>query len=392
MPHIVARSYTPFPTPARVGELTFLWFADPLKGASNRLVGVQYRQDPPFLLEMKSKGDRFVIKSVKATRISPTYRIKEALQAFCHLAQCDILSHNLSSLKPGHAIKAESYFKEIDYFVHNFPKEREVWIEIGFGSGRHLLSQAKANPYIQFIGIEIHKPSIEQLLKQIALQGLTNILVVDYDARLFLEFVPSNLVGRIFLHFPVPWEKKPHRRVMSPTFVDEVHRVLKVGGRLELRTDSLDYLRYSLDLLLQRPFVDFQVSKNREALVASKYEERWRRLGRDIYDLHLLCHEIAPPRRIEADFSFDLVSCEKIVEKFDNRAKVYDGYFLHLQRLYQIEGGGLLLELSFGSFDRPEHRYIKIEADGRASYFPTPPIPSQANLQAHKRIREWLHE
>src|SRR5271166_2129712 len=36
-----------------------------------------------------------------------------------------------------------------------FPFEpRELWLEIGFGSGEHLIAQAKSNPEVGFIGCE----------------------------------------------------------------------------------------------------------------------------------------------------------------------------------------------------------------------------------------------
>jgi len=136
------------------------------------------------------------------------------------------------------------------HFAKNFPTEREVRIEVGFGSGRHLLHQAANNPDILFIGIEIHRPSIEQVLKQVVIQELDNVMVLDYDARLFMELVPSNIVGKIYVHFPVPWDKKPHRRVISTTFIEEARRVLKVGGTLELRTDSENYYAYSYETFI----------------------------------------------------------------------------------------------------------------------------------------------
>ena len=34
-----------------------------------------------------------------------------------------------------------------------------------------------------------------------------------------MEFIESNKVGKIFVHFPVPWDKKPHRRIYSDEFV-----------------------------------------------------------------------------------------------------------------------------------------------------------------------------
>ena len=61
------------------------------------------------------------------------------------------------------------------------------------------------------------------------------------------EMLPSNRCTQIFVHFPVPWDKRPHRRVISPSFLAESMRVLEKGGRLELRTDSDKYFWYSLE-------------------------------------------------------------------------------------------------------------------------------------------------
>ncbi len=102
---------------------------------------------------------------------------------------------------------------------------RDVSIEIGFGSGKHILYQAKKNPHELFIGIEIHTPSAQQLLRQIELQNIENIWVINYDARLLLEMIASNSINRVFVHFPVPWDKKPHRRVISQSFLKEAMRV-----------------------------------------------------------------------------------------------------------------------------------------------------------------------
>ena len=390
MPHIVAKSYKEFETPKKQGEFQFLWFARPLKMASDKLVAVK-RGDEEFLLEIKPKDDRYVIKGDKLTRISPLFVLKQALQAFCELAHCDVMHHNLSTIKPSHAAKAQEYYKDIEFFIQNFPKNKEVWIEVGFCSARHLLYQAEQNPHIQFIGIEIHKPSIEQALKQIALRKLQNVLIVDYDARLFLEFVPSNVVGKIFIHFPVPWDKKPHRRVISKKFIAEAKRVLKPGGVLELRTDSRLYFDYSLDLFLQEPKVDLEVTKNMEPPITSKYEDRWLRLGKDIYDIRMIGHEESEPIDLSYDFAFEPIEAEKILRNFDNRPKVFEDYFVHFEKLYETSHGALLLEVSFGSFDRPEHKYILFEKD-RARYFPKKPVVSRANIAAHQKIKELLNE
>ncbi len=390
MPHIVARDFKLFPTPAKAGECEFLWVAEPVKNASDYLVAVKC-EGREFLLEIKPKDDAFVIKSDKITRVSPTYIVKEALRNFCELAHCDIVHDNLSIIKKTHVEKSKEFFKEIDFFINNFPKAKEVWIEVGFGSGRHLLYQAQNNPDIVFIGIEIHKPSIEQVLKQIAIKNLKNLYIIDYDARLFLEFVPSNIVGKIFVHFPVPWDKKPHRRVISQSFINEAKRVLKPGGVLELRTDSRLYFDYAMELFLEEPRVKLEVTKNIEPPISSKYEDRWVRLGKDIYDIRMEALEVSPPLKIDFDFSWQKLRLrDDIVQKFDTKPKVFDNFFVHFEKLYRIDDERYLLEVSFGSFDRPEHKYILLSKDS-AQYFPKKPVASQANIQAHKKIEELLN-
>ncbi len=64
-----------------------------------------------------------------------------------------------------------------------------------------------------------------------------------------MEFIDSNKVGKIFVHFPVPWDKKPHRRIYSNEFIDEALRVLMPKGTLELRSDSRKYFDYCVELL-----------------------------------------------------------------------------------------------------------------------------------------------
>ncbi len=385
MPHIAAKNIQLPAFPIKRGEFEYLWKAQAIY-AKEQLVAVRYKE-LAFLLEIKPKKDHYIIKADKVTRPAPTFIVKEALSNFCEAARCQRLYDNLSQIKPSHTQKAQGFLKGIDYFINDFPKDKEVCIEVGFGSGRHLLYQAKNNPHILFIGIEVHKPSIEQLLGQIALQKLDNILVVDYDARLFMEFVPSNIVGTIFVHFPIPWDKKPHRRVISKPFVQEAKRVLKPGSILELRTDSINYFEYALEVFLDEKKAQLEVTKNIAPPVSSKYEDRWVRLGKDIYDIRLKNLENSKELELEGDFSFQSgVKKERLIELM-GQTKVYEDFFIHFQKLYSIDEKRNLVELSFGSFDRPEHKYLLIDVN-TIRYFPKQPIPSRANKKAHIKIEE----
>ena len=68
-------------------------------------------------------------------------------------------------------------------------------------------------------------------------------------------------------------------------FLDEAIRVLKVDGTLELRTDSKEYYEYGLEVFEEPKISKLLIHKNRDLEVSSKYEDRWRRQEKDIYDL-----------------------------------------------------------------------------------------------------------
>jgi len=249
------------------------------------------------IFEIKTSKKFNLIKPSKVTRSLNVEWIKRVLSRLKDDLSLEVISSNieLHPQKPKIATKFHKTIKdfmELNFFSEGF---KNISLEIGFGSGKHLLFRAKNSPETLFIGVEIHTQSAQQVLKQIRLQNIENIYIINYDARLLLEILPSNILTKIYLHFPIPWDKKPHRRVMNREFVDEVIRTLKVGGEFELRSDSFNYYLYSLDILNSLKSVKFVVEKNKNLEVTSKYESRWLREGKDIY-LLLINEEIYPGR------------------------------------------------------------------------------------------------
>ena len=121
--------------------------------------------------------------------------------------------------------------------------------------------------------------------------------VLDFDARQLLETLPSNSIEAIYLHFPVPWDEQPHRRVLSKRFFDEVKRVLNQGGIFELRTDSEELFKSSMELFLNEPQIKFELQKNIKIDVESKYESRWLKMQKNIYNLKIESLEISNERQ-----------------------------------------------------------------------------------------------
>ncbi|MCO4845390.1 MAG: tRNA (guanosine(46)-N7)-methyltransferase TrmB [Sulfurovum sp.] len=388
MPHL---KVTPFDTSIieqQIETSPIMTFCATAQNRDDMLVGVEHAGEE-FLLQLKPDEKAYLLKYDKVTRPLKVNLIKEALESVSKELNLDVLSSNITISNTKSALSSE-HFKKIEDFENiTYPKEK-ISVEVGFGSGRHLLYQAKKNPDTLFIGIEIHTPSAQQVLKQIELQELDNIWVVNYDARLFLEMLPSNVCEQIFVHFPVPWDKKPHRRVISPSFLDESMRVLRKGGRLELRTDSNKYFWYALETFFSVPKVEVEVRKNEALEVTSKYEARWLRQEKDIYDVYVKCTQESAPKEVTIDFNFnDVKYTQDIEEHLPKKALVFEGYFIHFERVYKISEESILIKCAFGSFDRPEHKYILLEKDS-CRYFVSPPVKTTVNFEAHKKLAEQI--
>ena len=388
MPNFHTQTLKPLSYPCTYKETTFSYEARSKRG--NKLVMASTQGENILIRIHQKEGGGLLVKGDKVTRPTQASFLQKILIDFRDASEAQ---EQFSNIEPKKflEVKHSPYLKEIEFFANHFTVEREIWVEIGFGSGRHLLHQAKKNPHIQFIGLEIHKPSIEQVLKQCELQGIENILVIDYDARLFMEFLPSNVVGRIFVHFPVPWDKKPHRRVFSAAFIEEALRVLHVNGTLELRTDSQLYFEFTFSQMMQLSKANVQVKKNAELEITSKYEDRWRKMEKDIYDVTLTNESASLPIPKLGTLRFDeCVDFSKVRDGFKDDLLRGDRFFVHFEELFEIDDKSGLIRLSFGANERNEKCYILIQ-EGKLSYLPDRILATKSNLAAHTLIKEWFH-
>jgi len=149
-------------------------------------------------------------------------------------------------LKPG--ADPKSYFSS---------SVEDVWLEVGFGGGEHLLWHATHNPNIGLIGAEPYAPGIAKLLSHIddafgGSQDPPNIRIHEGDAREIIAALPPASIGRVFVLFPDPWPKTRHhkRRFMQTELLDALARILRTEGELRFATDDSGYLRWTLERLL----------------------------------------------------------------------------------------------------------------------------------------------
>ena len=89
---------------------------------------------------------------------------------------------------------------------------REIWLEIGFGSGEHLAQQAIENPSVGIIGCEPYINGVARLLADIDQHNLTNVKIYRDDARILLRALQDISIARTFILFPDPWPKMRHHK------------------------------------------------------------------------------------------------------------------------------------------------------------------------------------
>jgi tRNA (guanine-N7-)-methyltransferase len=153
----------------------------------------------------------------------------------------------------------------------------DLWLEIGFGAGEHLLWQARHHPDVGIIGAEPYEAGIAKLLSKLFSLSLSrgegwaegnahpdplsrddgrgkpfNIRVYRGDARDVIEALPDCSLGRAFMLFPDPWPKKRHRkrRFIQTGMLDEFARVLKPGAELRFASDDPGYVEWALEHFL----------------------------------------------------------------------------------------------------------------------------------------------
>jgi tRNA (guanine-N7-)-methyltransferase len=126
--------------------------------------------------------------------------------------------------------------------------DRDVWLEIGFGGGEHMVHQAVSNPEVGIIGCEPYINGVAMVLGKIRAANAQNIAVYPGDARNMFDVLPEGSISRAFLLYPDPWPKKRHhkRRFVTGDHLRPLSKCLKKGAIFRIATDIPDYVRQAL--------------------------------------------------------------------------------------------------------------------------------------------------
>lgn len=179
-----------------------------------------------------------------------------------------------------------------DIFENNHP----IHIEIGMGKGKFIMALAKANPEINYVGIEKYSSVLIRALEKMEQEEepLANLCFIRMDAENITKVFAKDEVDRIYLNFSDPWPKDRHakRRLTSKEFFARYDQILTAEGRVEFKTDNRPLFDFSVESVKEAEWnldvVTYDLHHDEvlvQGNVMTEYEERFSAMGNPIHKL-----------------------------------------------------------------------------------------------------------
>ena len=168
-----------------------------------------------------------------------------------------------------------------EIFGNNHP----IHIEVGSGKGAFITGMAKANPEINYIGIDIQKSVLSYALDKVLEADVPNIKLLWVDGDSLTNYFEDGETD-----FSDPWPKKRHekRRLTYKSFLDTFKQILPEHGEIHFKTDNRGLFEYSLvsfsqyGMTLKGVWLDLHAS-DFEGNVMTEYEKKFSSKGQVIY-------------------------------------------------------------------------------------------------------------
>lgn len=170
-------------------------------------------------------------------RISKIKRFDE-MREFPHVFEPD-----------GHSILLTDYGMKGRWNGDFFRNGNPVILELGCGRGEYTIELAKRFPDCNFIGVDIKGARMWKGAQESFRLKLSNVAFLRCRIEFLFRMFSEEEVTEIWITFPDPQARKPRKRLTSSRFINMYLDMLRPGGRIHLKTDSLILHEYTVSLL-----------------------------------------------------------------------------------------------------------------------------------------------
>ena len=185
--------------------------------------------------------------------------------------------------------EAKGHWAEI--FGNNNP----VYLEIGCGKGKFILTRAQRNPDANYIAVEGQENVILRAMEKAEAAGLANLrLFNDFVNDLNDYFEKGELAG-VYLNFSDPWPKARHdkRRLTYHKRLENYFQVMGEDGFVEFKTDNEGLFEFTLEeiaLLEEKGLKMAEMTRDlhgedctyESRQVTTEYEDKFSAAGKNI--------------------------------------------------------------------------------------------------------------
>lgn len=160
-----------------------------------------------------------------------------------------------------------------------FGRSAPLVLDLGCGNGRSTLMSALARPEVDHFAIDVLPVVIRYATRRGNQRGLSNVRFAVKDAQTFASrYVADGAAAEVHLYHPQPYHdhRQAGRRLVTPRFAADVHRILAPGGLFVVQTDNPDYWAYMSKLLPRffaleehpQPWPDSPAGRSRREIIA----------------------------------------------------------------------------------------------------------------------------
>lgn len=188
-----------------------------------------------------------------------------------------------------------------DYLIENpslmkgkwketFGNDNKIFLELGCGKGQFIVTKAKANKELNYIGAEGQQTIILRALEKASKEQTINVRFMTGFIKDVTDIFEEDELSGVFLNFSDPWPKDRHskRRLTHKNFLEGFKKVSKAGSILEIKTDNEELFEFTLGQIEMMGFEMIELTRNLHLSectsknTTTEYEDKFISFGKKI--------------------------------------------------------------------------------------------------------------